>query len=435
MNGARAGAFRPDESLALERDRADPLASYRARFHLPRRPDGRPAVYFCGNSLGAQPRGVADELRRDLDAWAERAVDAHFKGEAPWYGSHRAFRRVNGMLLGARDSETVLMNGLTVNLHLMMASFYRPGRGRSKILMEDCAFPSDTFAARSQIRWHGLDPDRELCIARPEEDEATVRTETILSLLEREGERIALVLLGGVNYYTGQSFDMARITRAARRAGCVVGYDLAHAVGNVELDLHDWGADFAVWCTYKYLNGGPGSVAGCFVHERHGGAADLPRLAGWWGNDPDRRFRMHLDSEFLPVKGADGWQVSNPPILALAPLRASLGLFEEAGMPALRAKSIALSGYLRSWVEHVADPRISILTPADARESGCQVSLRVRGEAQALFEALGTAGIVGDHRQPDVVRVAPVPLYNTFHEVWRFGRALRAWSRGGTGAV
>jgi len=426
-----SGSYRPDEAFARDLDSQDELAEFRRRFHIPRRSDGSEAVYFCGNSLGLQPTGVDAAIREELEDWARLAVDAHFEGRRPWYGYHEIFRDSNARLIGARPRETVMMNGLTVNLHLMLVSFYRPTGDRFKVLMEDCAFPSDTYAVRSQIRYHGHDPDEGLIVARPRDGEHTLRTGDIETLLDERGSEIALVLLGGVNYYTGQLFDMARIAAVARRQGCVVGYDLAHAVGNVPLDVHDWDVDFAVWCTYKYLNGGPGAVAGCFVHERHGATEDLPRLAGWWGNDPSRRFRMHLEPEFRPFGGADGWQLSNPPILAMAPLRASLEIFDEAGMERLRDKSLRLTGYLRYLIDRVNDPRVDVLTPRDERDRGCQLSLHVRERGKELFRALQDDGIVGDYREPDVVRVAPVPLYNTYHEVWRFSETLQRWSRGG----
>jgi kynureninase len=426
-----SGSYRPDEAFARGLDSQDELAKFRRRFHIPRRQDGSETIYLCGNSLGLQPTGVDAAIREELEDWARLAVDAHFEGRRPWYAYHEIFRDSNARLIGARPRETVMMNGLTVNLHLMLVSFYHPTRERFKVLMEDCAFPSDTYAVRSQIRYHGHDPDEGLIVARPRDGEHTLRTGDIEALLDERGSEVALVLLGGVNYYTGQLFDMARIAALARRQGCVMGYDLAHAVGNVPLDVHDWDVDFAVWCTYKYLNGGPGAVAGCFVHERHGASEDLPRLAGWWGNDPSRRFRMHLEPEFRPFGGADGWQLSNPPILAMAPLRASLEIFDEAGMERLRDKSLGLTGYLRYLIDRVDDARVDVLTPRDERERGCQLSLHVRERGKELFRALQDDGIVGDYRKPDVVRVAPVPLYNTYHEVWRFSETLQRWSRGG----
>lgn len=316
------------------------------------------------------------------------------------------------------------MNSLTVNLHLMMATFYRPAKSRHAILMEDAAFPSDTYAIKSQIRNHGYDPSTSLIIARPRPGEHAIRTEDIEELIEKRGSEIALVMLSGVNYYTGQVFDMARITAAAKRAGCVAGWDLAHAAGNVPLALHDWGVDFAVWCNYKYLNGGPGAVGACFVHETHGRNLDLPRLAGWWGNDPATRFRMHLEPEFVPREGADGWQVSNPPILSLAAVKASYDLFDEAGMDALREKSRRLTGYLQFLIDEIGSDRFEVITPRDVYAKGCQLSILVRERARELLAVLKDKGVVCDFREPNVIRVAPVPLYNTFHEVWEFAGLL-----------
>jgi kynureninase len=416
------------ESEARSLDERDPFPGFRERFHLPRDDSGAPLAYFCGNSLGLKPRGVDAAVRQELDDWARLAVDGHFEGRTPWYTYHETLRQPLADLVGARPEEVVAMNGLTVNLHLMMVSFYRPTPRRYKILMEHHAFPSDSYAIKSQLAFHGHDPAEALLVAEASPGEDALRAERIESLLEREGERIALVLIGGVQYYSGQCFDMQRIARVARHHGCVVGFDLAHAVGNVPLALHDWGADFAVWCSYKYLNGGPGAVAGCFVHQRHLADGELPRFAGWWGNDPQRRFRMHLEPEFVPVASADGWQLSNPPVLAMAPLRASLALFEEAGSEPLRAKSLRLTDYLLAWVDRVGDPRVRVLTPRAAEQRGCQVSLFVDDDARALFEALKSRGIVGDYREPGVIRLAPVPMYNSYHDVWRFGRALGDWA-------
>jgi kynureninase len=296
--------------------------------------------------------------------------------------------------------------------------------------MEPAAFPSDTYAVRSQLAYHGYDPDEALVTWQAGRDDDCVSMDEIEQLLDREGSSIALLLLGGVNYYSGQAFDLARIAATARRHGCCVGYDLAHAAGNLELQLHDWDVDFAVWCSYKYLNAGPGAVGGCFVHGRHGDGRELPRFAGWWGNDPATRFRMHLEGEFAPVAGAEGWQLSNPPILAMAPLRASLALFDEAGMAALRAKSLRLTGYLEGWVDHVAHADVRQLTPRDPASRGCQLSLLIERDGRRLYDHLQRSGIVVDYREPDVVRAAPVPLYNSFHDVWRFGRALESWASG-----
>ena len=436
--GRQLEEFRPDEEYARKLDEQDQLAAYRERFRFPKTPDGQPVIYFCGNSLGLQPNAVRAAVEQELDDWAALAVDAHFKGKTPWYSYHEVLREPAARLVGALPHEVVMMNGLTVNLHLMMTTFYRPSRDRYNILMEDGAFPSDTYAVRTQIALHGFDPADALLIARPREGEHTLREEDIVALIEREGPRIALVLFGGVNYYTGQVFDMPRIAEAARRTGCTVGFDLAHAAGNVELSLHDWNVDFAVWCTYKYLNGGPGAVAGCFIHERHARNPSLPRFGGWWGNDPTTRFRMHLEPQFKPVPSADGWQLSNPPILSMSAVRASLAIFDEVGMSALRAKSRCLTGYLQylldlphgkgseAALETSGEREYEVATPRDPAARGCQLSILVRDRPQELFQTLLSSGVVCDFRASDMIRVAPVPLYNTYHEVWRFAEVLRA---------
>ena len=420
--------FRPDEELARRLDAEDPLASFRSRFIFPRRAGGEPAIYLTGNSLGLQPVGVAEAVQAELDAWASHAVDGHFAGDAGWFAYHELLREPFARLVGAEPDEVVAMNSLTVNLHLMLVSFYRPTATRYKILMEDCAFPSDTYVAQTQLRHHGHDPRDGLIVARGSGGSGDVSTEELQATLERHADEIAVVLLGGVNYYTGRLFDMQAITARARALGCVVGLDLAHAAGNVPLELHDWDVDFAAWCSYKYLNGGPGAVAGCFVHRRHAERTDLDRFGGWWGNDPATRFRMHLEREFLPRPTADGWQLSNPPILSLAPLRVSLGIFDEAGMQPLRAKSRRLSAYLEGWVGHAAGRRVELLTPDEPGARGCQISLRVLDRPRELFSALEQRGIVVDFREPDVIRVAPVPLYNSFADVLGFGQAMQAWS-------
>jgi len=317
-----------------------------------------------------------------------------------------------------------MMNSLTVNLHLMMTSFYRPSPGRYKILIEDPCFPSDLYAVRSQIRAHGYNPDGALLIVRPPAGQHLIRIEDIETILEREGRQIVLVLLAGVNFVTGQALNMPRITKAAQAQGCVAGFDLAHAAGNIPLHLHDWNVDFAVWCNYKYLNSGPGAVGGCFVHERHGRRADLPRLAGWWGNDPATRFRMQLNEEFVPHEGADGWQVSNPPIFSLAPVKASYDLFDEAGMEALREKSVRLTGYLEFLLHGAAGGRFEIITPRSPEERGCQLSLLVRENAKDLLAKLHHNAVICDFRQPNIIRLAPTPLYNSFHDAWRCAQIL-----------
>jgi kynureninase len=416
--------YEGSEGFAARLDERDPLAKHRARFAIPLRPDGEPVLYLNGNSLGLMPKTARELVLQELDDWAALAVEAHFKGRTPWYSYHEVFREIGARLVGAVPGEVVMMNGLTVNLHLMMATFYRPTSSRHKILIEDGAFPSDAYAAQSQLALHGFDPAESLIRVAPREGERFLRTEDLVELLATRGGEIALVLLPGVQYYTGQLLDIPAITAAAREAGCVAGWDLAHAAGNVPLRLHDWDVDFAAWCSYKYLNAGPGGIAGCFVHERHGSGDGLPRMAGWWGNDPQTRFRMDLEREFVPQAGADGWQLSNPPILAMAPLRASLQIFEEAGMESLRRKSVVLTGYLEWLLDRTAGNRLEVITPRDPEARGCQLSLRVLDRPEEARAALEEAGVVLDFRPPDVLRVAPVPLYNTFREVWRFAQIL-----------
>jgi kynureninase len=407
--------------LSDDLDAADPLRGFREGFHLPPGPDGAPAAYFCGNSLGLMPRAARGLVEQEMDDWARLAVDGHFRGKTPWYDYHETVREPLARLLGAKPHEVVAMNSLTVNLHLMMASFYRPRGERRRILIEATAFPSDAYAVRSQIALHGGDPERDLI--RVGEPQATIEDAAILETIERHGAELALVLLSGVHYFTGQCFDLRAIARAAHAQGAAVGFDLAHAAGNVPLTLHDSGADFACWCSYKYLNAGPGAVAGCFVHERHGLDPGVPRMAGWWGNDPRTRFAAYLEERFLPKPGADGWQLSNPPILSLAPLRASLALFDEAGMDRLREKSVRLTGML----ERLLAGSATVLTPPEPERRGCQLSLRVGERARALFDFLTSRGCVVDFREPDILRVAPVPLYNTFGDVARFARAVQEW--------
>ena len=417
--------FSLDRSFAEQLDRADALAKMREAFHIPMRADGTEHVYFCGHSLGLQPKTVGNVVQEELDSWSRRAVDGHFESPRPWLTYHERFAPSLARLVGAQPLEVVAMNTLTVNLHLMLATFYRPTRERSKILIEKHAFSSDRYAVASQVRLHGFDPQTAMLEIGPRAGEEAVRTEDVLALIEREGAQIATVMLPSVQFLNGQRFDLRAIAQQARRAGCRVGFDLAHGIGNVPLELHDSGADFAVWCHYKYLNAGPGAVGGCFVHERHARNSDLIRLAGWWGHDKPSRFQMPHDIQPLP--GAEGWQISNLPILAAAPLLASLPLFDAAGMPALRAKSVQLTGYLESLLRAQLADSITILTPTDPEARGCQLSLRLRRsatEAHKVFDALAAAGFTGDWREPDVIRVAPVPLYNTFVEAWEFAAAL-----------
>ncbi|HET9367007.1 MAG TPA: kynureninase [Candidatus Udaeobacter sp.] len=417
--------FSADESFAREMDAQDPLREFRDRFHLPLGKDGRPVIYFAGNSLGLMPKSARDIVDQELDNWARLGVDAHHATGTPWYRYHEALREPTARLVGAKSVEVICMNSLTVNLHLILATFYRPTKSRFKILMEDPAFPSDTYAIKTQIMHHGLDPKDALILAKPRKGEFTIRTEDILDLIEKHADEIAVVMFAGVNFFSGQLFDIEKITAAAQKHGIVAGFDLAHAVGNVPLALHDWNVDFAVWCSYKYLNAGPGAVAGAFLHERHATNTKLPRLAGWFGNDPNTRFRLHLEPEFIPVPSAEGWQISNPPIFSMAPLRASLAIFDQAGgIERLRAKSLKLTGYLEFLLERAGSKRFSVITPRETDERGCQLSIQAHEHPKELFQELQAAGVKCDFREPNVIRVAPTPLYNTFHEVWRFTEIL-----------
>jgi kynureninase len=414
-----------ERSFAEQQDAADPLAPLRAEFFIPQRERGGDSIYLCGHSLGLQPRSVARVLNEELQHWAELAVEGHFASSRPWLPYHEQLTKSLATLAGAQPLEVVAMNSLTVNLHLMFTSFYRPRPGREAILVEQQAFPSDQYAVASQIQYHGFDPNNALIEIAPRAGEDVLRTEDICSLIEREGQRIATVMLPGVQYLTGQRFDIEAITRCARRQGCTVGFDLAHAIGNVPLKLHDWDVDFAVWCSYKYLNAGPGAIGGCFVHERHARSVDLPRFAGWWGHDKQSRFQM--PASFQPIPGAEGWQLSNPPILAAAPLLASLPLFDQAGMDQLRAKSLRLTAYLQALLQIRLSRALTITTPSDPEARGCQLSIRLHrsaAEARAAFDALASQGVFCDWREPDIIRVAPVPLYNSFLDVWQFVAAL-----------
>jgi kynureninase len=415
--------FQPGEDFAIAMDERDPLKGFRERFLFPKLAGGD-CVYLCGHSLGLQPKTAAAYIEEELKDWADLGVEGHFHAKNPWMPYHRLLTEQTAELVGAKPLEVVVMNSLTVNLHLMMVSFYRPTRERHKIVVERGAFPSDQYAVKSQIHFHGFDPATSLIELTPRPGESCLRHEDIASLIESAGDHIALIMLGGVNYATGQAFDMERITRLGHARGCVVGFDLAHAAGNLLLKLHDWGPDFAVWCSYKYLNGGPGCVAGCFVHARHARAWDLPRFAGWWGHDEPSRFEM--GPEFRAMSGADGWQLSNPSIVSLAVLRASMEVFREAGMERLRAKSVSLTSYLEFLLNHKASPNFSIITPHEKEGRGAQLSIRVSQNGRALCQRLAQAGIVGDWREPDTFRVAPVPLYNSYQDVFRFVRRFAA---------
>ncbi|MFB4312242.1 kynureninase [Actinomadura sp. GTD37] len=410
------------EAEARRLDASDPLPALRGEFLVPPAPGGThaEAAYFAGNSLGLQPRSVAGRLREELDDWARLAVEGHTRARRPWVDYHALLREPAARLVGALPHEVVAMNSLTVNLHLMMASFYRPAGARTRIVIEDAAFPSDSYAVASQAVHHGLDPAVTVVRLKPRPGEDNLRTEDVLAFLEREGGTVALVMLGGVNYLTGQLMDMPAITRAGRAAGAVVGWDLAHAAGNVPLRLHDWDVDFAAWCTYKYLNSGPGAVAGCFVHERHVRDASVPKLSGWWGTEPSVRFRM--DPVVAPPASADAWQLSNPPIMALAPVLASLEIFDRVGMDALRARSERLTGYLAARLAPLR--RAETITPADPAARGTQLSLRVADAGGLVRRLAERHGVLADAREPDVVRLAPVPLYCTFHDCHRAAEAM-----------
>jgi kynureninase len=415
---------------ARQRDAADELAGFRDLFVIPPH-DGGSQIYFCGHSLGLQPRAVESAMQAELAAWRDQAVAGHFKGEPAWIDYHDVVGARLAPLVGADPAELAVMNSLTVNLHLMMVSFYRPRGRRRKIVIEQHAFPSDRYAVQSQIRCHGLDPAECLLELEPEPGGRRVEESSVERLLAAQGDEIALVLWPGVQYASGQAFDLRRIAAAGRAAGARVGFDLAHSVGNLPLALHDSGCDFAVWCTYKYLNGGPGSVAGCFVHERHHGDTDLPRFEGWWGNARDSRFRM--DQGFDPAPGAEAWVLSNPPVLALVPLRVSLDIFAAAGMAQLRGKSLALTSWLLDAIDAELADVLEVITPRDPERRGSQLSLRVRAgrdAGQRLYRYLGAQGVVTDWREPDVIRVAPAALYNRFEECFELLRHIADWSRG-----
>jgi len=420
QNAAAAVDTTVDHARAL--DARDPVAGCRDRFEFPVNDAGEPLLYLCGNSLGLQPKTVRPMIEQELDDWAKLAVDAHFDATRPWYSYHEMFRESGARLVGAKPGEVVMMNSLTVNLHLLMMTFYQPTESRFMVLIEHPAFPSDLYAVQSHLNARGVNPDDAIITVRSEDGEHTISADRIEDVLNEHGEEIALVMLGGVNFLSGQVLDMPRITDLGHRHGCNVGFDLAHAAGNIAMNLHDWDVDFAAWCSYKYLNSGPGAVAGCFVHERHGMNTHLPRFAGWWGNDPESRFRMHLESKFVPRPGADGWQISNPPILSMTPLKASLDIFDEIGMERLRAKSIKLTGYLRALLKTWSDGTFEIITPEQMNEHGCQLSILVHERAEQRLNDLKQAGVVCDFRPPNVLRVAPTPLYNSFEDVWTFAR-------------
>ncbi|CAN5359219.1 kynureninase [soil metagenome] len=431
QNQIQQPIFEASESFARKMDEQDSLKYFREKFYIPKQSNGEDVIYLTGNSLGLQPKQTREYIEQELKDWETLGVEGHFAAKNPWMPYHEILTEKMAKIVGAKPIETVVMNALTVNLHLLMVSFYRPTSARYKIVIEAGAFPSDQYAVKSQILLHRQIPNSKFQIPNsdalieltPREGETCLRTEDILETIEENADLIALILLGGVNYYTGQKFDFEKITEVGHKIGAVVGFDLAHAAGNVELKLHDWNADFAAWCSYKYLNSGPGGIGGVFVHERHSENFDLPRFAGWWGHDKETRFLM--DDEFVPIKGAEGWQLSNPPILQFAALRASLDIFEEAGMKSLTEKSRKLTGYLEFLLNEFHDERISVITPSDENQRGCQLSIRVKDADKNLFKAISEKGVIADWREPDVIRVAPVPLYNSFSDVWKFVEILK----------
>ncbi len=416
--------FESSLAFAKKMDRNDPLKKFRSEFHLPKS-NGKTAIYFTGNSLGLQPKSAAKFIREELADWATLGVEGHFHSHRPWLGYHKMSKKFLSKLVGANSKEIVAMNQLTVNLHLMMISFYRPTKTRFKILTEAGAFSSDQYAFESQVKFHGLDPQKAIIELSPRPGEFALQTEDIVRAIEENKNELALVIFGAVQYYTGQFFDISKITKAGHEAGAYVGFDLAHAIGNVPLHLHQHRVDFATWCGYKYLNSGPGGLSGVFVHKKHAVNFDLPRLAGWWGHNEQERFQM--EKGFKPMPGADGWQISNFPVLLGAAQLASLEIFDEAGMPTLRRKSVLLTSYLEFLLKSIENYSVhfAIITPSPSNERGCQLSMLMKGNGKKIFDKITRAGVVADWREPEVIRVAPVPLYNTFTEVFRFYQILK----------
>lgn len=416
-------SFEYSLEFAQKMDGADPLRKFKDFFFIPEIA-GRPAIYFCGNSLGLQPKFAQAYLQEELDSWATRGVEGHFEGPNPWLYARKKSKSGLAKLLGAKESEVVAMNNLTSNLHLLLVSFYRPSKTKFKILTEAGAFPSDQYVLESQARFHGFDPDEAVLEISPRENEHTLRTEDILEQIALNNGQLALVILSGIQYYTGQQFDMKAISAAAQQYNIPVGFDLAHAIGNVPLDLHDWNVDFATWCSYKYINAGPGNVSGIFVHEKYNISDQIPRFAGWWGHDEEERFLMKKG--FKPMSGADGWLLSNDNVLGLAVLQASLEIFDKTSIWELRKKSELLTGYLEFLIHQINDKTrlIEIITPSEPTQRGCQLSLLIHKEGKAVFDHLTKAGVVVDWRNPNVIRLAPVPLYNSFEDVYHFAQVL-----------
>ena len=408
---------------AQSQDQRDSLHKFRSKFRLPAASDGSPLIYLCGNSLGLQPVSTSNYIEQELEDWARLGVEGHTEAKHPWLPYHEFLTTSMAKIVGAKPSEVVIMNTLTTNLHLMMVSFYQPTKKKYKIVIESDAFPSDKYAVESQLKFHGFNPHEGLILWKPRRGEELCRFEDLEKIVSEQGDEIALLMIGSTNYYTGQAFPLKKITQLGHKHNCLVGFDLAHGVGNIQPDLHETGADFAVWCTYKYLNSGPGSLGGCFVHERHENDKKLKRFAGWWGHNKETRFNMR--HEFEALRGAEGWQLSNPPILSMAAIRASLDVFEEAGFENLRNKSISLTGYLEFLIDELDDRRITIITPRNPVERGCQLSIQVKSTDKRLHAKLTEAGVISDWREPDVIRIAPTPLYNSFEDVYQFAKIFK----------
>lgn len=409
---------------AQQQDNLDELSSYKNQFHIPKDKNGNELIYLCGNSLGLQPKSTKAYIHQELEDWANLGVEGHTDAKNPWLPYHEFLAESTAKLVGAKPIEVVTMNSLTANLHFMMVSFYQPTQERYKIIIESDAFPSDKYAVESQLRHHGFDDKEGLILWKPRKGEELLRYEDLENILSAHGNEVALIMIGGVNYYTGQFFDFKRITQLGHSYGCKVGFDCAHGAGNVNLDLHNSGADFAVWCTYKYMNSGPGSLSGCFVHERHAHDKDLNRFAGWWSHNKETRFNMRQEFDVLP--GAEGWQLSNPPILSMAAIRASLDVFNEARMDNILKKSRKLTGYFEFLLKQLGEDTIRIITPENPDERGCQLSIQVLNADKALHHQLTEAGVISDWREPDVIRCAPVPLYNSFEDVYLMVEKLKA---------
>lgn len=412
--------------FAKQQDAIDPLKSYREKFYFPMM-HGRETIYFTGNSLGLQPKATQEYILNELEDWATFGVEGHFHARKPWMNYHEQFAEPIAKIVGAKPEEVVVMNQLTLNLHLLMVSFYRPTKTRYKILCEAKAFPSDQYALETQVKFHGLNPDDAIIEVSPREGEYCIRQEDILLAIEKNKDSLALILFGGVNYYTGQVFDMRAITEAGHKIGAFVGFDLAHAAGNLKLHLHDWKVDFACWCSYKYLNSGPGGVSGIYINERHLNDSSIPRFAGWWGHDKKTRFKM--EKGFIPMATAEAWQMSNAPIFSMAAHKAAVDIFDEVGMDALVAKTEKLTGYLEFVIEEInktLEQKLEIITPRDKKQRGCQLSIIAHGRGKELFNKLMEAGVIADWREPNVIRCAPVPLYNSFVDVFRFGEILKS---------